>query len=247
MSSTPTLSVSDAIALRHSCRDFSSKQVSLDLIVDILKQARYAPSSGNLQPWKVYIVHGQTKQKLSNMIRTRIMNGTFGDFPLEFSIYPFTELSNPLNNSEFQKKAPKYYDRLAKIGQMVFSAKDIARNDMKGRLQHIIKNFEFFGAPIGLILTIDKTMELGQYPDLGIFLGNVMLLCQQYGLSTCAQVAWSFWHKTIRQTLNINDKELVFCGMSIGYSNQESKVNKIRTERMDFDEFVIINPKLSKL
>ena len=89
-------------------------------------------------------------------------------------------------------------------------------------------------------------MGLGQYPDLGIFLGNIMLLCQQYGLSTCAQVAWSLWHKTVRETLNINDKELIFCGMSIGYENKQSPVNKVRTERMDFKEFVVI-PKLSKL
>eukprot|EP00483_Globobulimina_turgida_P001651 UN01653 len=185
------LTVSEAVASRHSCRDFLSKDVSLDLIMKILNKARRSPSSGNLQPWKIYVIYGETKTKLASIIQNKFNHGEIGDQPFQFEIYP--GMTNPLDSTQFAKKFPKYRARQAALGKLIYTAQGIKRNDIKGRKDHVNKNWEFFGAPIGLFFTLDKGMVYGQYPDLGIMLATVMLLCEESGLSTCCQVAWALW------------------------------------------------------
>ena len=63
----------------------------------------------------------------------------------------------------------------------------ISYKDKLARLKEVTKNFKFFDAPMGLIFTIDETMQPGQFVDLGLFMQNIMLLSQKYGLNTCAQ------------------------------------------------------------
>eukprot|EP01084_Bolivina_argentea_P088341 159510_1 len=68
------MSVSEAVASRFACRDYLPKEVPLDLIMKILDEARRAPSSGNLQPWKIYLIHGENKNKLTNIIKNKMDN-----------------------------------------------------------------------------------------------------------------------------------------------------------------------------
>eukprot|EP01084_Bolivina_argentea_P243755 408548_1 len=236
------LTVSEAVSSRHSCRKFLSTEVPLDLIIKILNESRLSPSSSNLQPWKIYLIHGETKTKLTSIIQNKFEAGIFGDAPFEFQMLP--GVNHPINLSYFKKHFPKYRARQAALGKLIFSAQGIKRDDMEGRKKHIAENWEFFGAPIALFFTIDKRMSYGQYPDLGIIIGTIMLLCEQYGLSTCCQVAWSLWHKSLRKILNINENELIFCGMCIGYEDKKEKVNRVKTDRMCLNELMII-PKIS--
>ena len=98
------------------------------------------------------------------------------------------------------------------------------------------KNFRFFGAPVGMILTIDKQMGVPQFCDLGIFLGNLMLLAREKGLHTCPQEAWSLWGGTIREVLGLPESELVFCGLALGYARADSVINQLCTERASVEE-----------
>ena len=99
------------------------------------------------------------------------------------------------------------------------------------------KNFEFFGAPIGMILTIERQMGPPQFSDLGIFLQNIMLLARERGLHTCPQEAWSMWGRTIREVVGVPEDELIFCGLALGYADGEARINDLRSERASVDDF----------
>ena len=90
---------------------------------------------------------------------------------------------------------------------------------------------------MGLIFTFDKQMGLGQHVDLGLYMQNVLLLCKEKGLDTCAQEAWAVWHQTIRDVVGISQNELVFCGVAVGYADPEAKINELVSERARLEEF----------
>ena len=46
----------ELVLTRQSCRDFNDKPLSLELVLKIAEQARFAPSACNSQPWKMYVV-----------------------------------------------------------------------------------------------------------------------------------------------------------------------------------------------
>jgi nitroreductase len=116
----------------------------------------------------------------------------------------------------------------------------IPREDKAARLNFFSRNWEFFGAPVGLIVTIDRQMQQGQWADVGMFLQSVMLLAREHGLDTCPQEAWAVWHRIIRAFLAVPDNEMVFCGMGIGYADRSHPVNALVSDRAPLAEFVIL-------
>ena len=88
----------------------------------------------------------------------------------------------------------------------------IPREDKMARLNFFSGNWEFFGAPVGLIFTIDRQMQQGQWADLGMFMQSIMLLAREHGLHTCPQEAWALFHPQIREYLSVPENEMIFCG-----------------------------------
>ncbi|MBV9540100.1 MAG: nitroreductase, partial [Alphaproteobacteria bacterium] len=107
-----------------------------------------------------------------------------------------------------------------------------------------VKNWEFFGAPVGLIFSIDRQMQQGQWSDLGGFLQSIMLLAREYGLHTCAQEAWAPYHEVIRECLKVPQEEMIFCGMSLGYADTEAPINTLYSERASLGEWAVIKETL---
>lgn len=113
----------------------------------------------------------------------------------------------------------------------------IERDDNAARARQMGLNFSFFGAPVGMFISIDRSMGLPQFADLGIFLQSVMLLAREHGLHTCPQEAWSLWGKSIREFTNIGEDQLIFCGLALGYADSDAVINELFTERAPVDEF----------
>ena len=86
-------------------------------------------------------------------------------------------------------------------------------------------------------------MQQGQWADLGMFLQNIMLLARANGLHSCAQEAWAVWHKLIRDYLDIPADEMIFCGMALGFADEEAPVNALVSERAALKEFAVIREK----
>lgn len=144
--------------------------------------------------------------------------------PPEYKIYP-PELTEP------------YRTRRFRVGEMMYATMNIPRENKAARLKFFARNWEFFGAPVGLIFTMDRQMQEGQWADLGMFIQNVMLMARDHCLHSCAQEAWAVWHTVIREYLKVPDNELVFCGMAIGHADESAPVNSLVSERAGVDEF----------
>lgn len=108
------------------------------------------------------------------------------------------------------------------------------RGDAAGRLKQFRKNFEFFGAPVGMILCVERRMGNGQWIDSGIFLDQLMLPAHERGLHTCPQAAFSRYQHVVRREFGIPDDQVVMCG----YADPDAVPNNLITERALLEDFV---------
>lgn len=214
--------VSKALATRISCRSFKPDPVDRETVRAIINGARYAPSGGNLQPWRLFAVSGEPLARLFADIRERMTETPRGE-PPEYKVYP-PDLKEP------------YAARRFKCGEDLYASIGIERDDKPGRIRQFRRNFEMFGAPIGLFVYIDRTMGPPQWSDVGMFLQSLMLLAREHGLHTCAQEAWAQWHSTIDDHLKPPAEWMLFCGVALGYMDEDHPVNTLRTERASVDE-----------
>jgi nitroreductase len=219
----PSKTVSDAIQTRRSVREFLSDPVPLPVVREIVEGATRAASGGNLQPWRLHVLAGDARKALVARVAQKMQTTPFGDGP-EYAIYPH-DLQQP------------YRARRSKVAKDMYALVGIGREDTEARTRQMAKNFEFFGAPVGMFISIDRSMGPPQFSDLGIFLQNVMLLARERGLHTCPQEAWSMWGKSIREFADISDEDLVFCGVALGYAEPEGTINNLYTDRSSVDEF----------
>ena len=221
------MKVFDALRARHSVRAFTRQEVPRELLLDLLDQARRAPSGGNLQPWKLYVLAGPARERLTGAIREKIAQNAAVALTgegAEYQIYP-PDLPEP------------YAARRARVGIQLYESVRIGRGERAARLQQLARNYEFFGASVGMIVTVERCMQPGQYTDLGLFMQSLALLAVEHGLGTCMQESWANWPVTIRALLGVPETELVFCGISLGYPDGAHPINAYRTERADFAEF----------
>ena len=213
------MDVTTAIQARISARDFLADPVADATLRQLLVDASYAPSGGNLQPWRIYVVNGESMARLREYLPTQP--------PLEageYDIYP-KALTEPYRTNRFT------------IGEQMYATLGIARDDKQGRFQQFARNGDFFGAPAALFCFIDRQMGPPQWSDLGMFLQTFMLLAVERGLATCAQEYWSVRHGAIASFVGAPENEMLFCGMSIGYADPAAPVNSLRSERMPLDQW----------
>jgi nitroreductase len=197
--------------------------VPLATVRDILDRAARAPSGGNLQPWRVHALAGASLEDLKARIRPHAPANPRGE-GAEYQVYP-----DPL-------KEP-YSSRRYQVGAELYAAIGIAREDRPGRYHQFARNFEMFGAPVGLFFSIDRTMGPPQWSDLGMFVQTVMLLARGEGLHTCAIEAWTSWHKTVTAFLALPPELMLFCGMALGHADEAAPINCWRTVRESVDGF----------
>lgn len=216
------MNVADAVARRSSTRDFLPTPVPGELIRRVLAAASRAPSGGNVQPWHVDVVAGEPMERLKALMRERIATGARE--ATEYDIYP-KELVAPYRDYRFQ------------LGEEMYATMGIPREDKAARLRWFARNYEFFGAPMALFMSVDRRMGPPQWSDLGMFLQTVMLLLQEEGVDSCAQEAWSTWPQTIGHFIDLPPERMLFCGMSIGHANVEHPVNRFPVERAALAQF----------
>ena len=100
------------------------------------------------------------------------------------------------------------------------------------------KNYDFFGAPVGLMFTIDRVMRQGSWLDFGMFLENVMIAARGHGLDTCPQAAFTQFHRIIMPAIGAPENEQLVCGMSLGWGDPSAVENTLVTEREPVSRFV---------
>jgi nitroreductase len=207
------MKVSDAVLARRSIRAFTPQPINNKVIKDLLALAARSPSGGNLQPWKIYVVNNQSMKKFIEFQDNWNQPETPG-----YAIYP-SGLTEPYRTSRYQ------------LGEAMYELLGIPREDKDARLQQVMRNFKFFGAPAALFCFVDKQMGPPQWSDLGMFLQTFMLLAQEAGIDTCAQEAWAMKNESVSEFVGSGENDILFCGLALGYKDEDAVINQMSSER----------------
>ena len=218
------LSVDEAINSRRSVRAFKPDTVAKETIDHILKLSSRAPSGTNMQPWHVHVLTGEALKSLCDSVLYAFWNE-----PTEYQtdrLHYLEEIRDP------------YLARRRKVGWDLYGLLGIGKGEKEKTREFQAKNYQFFGAPVGLVFTIDRDMGWMSWLDYGMFLQNICLAARGQGLHTCPQAAWAGYHKIVERYLELPEIQLVHCGMSLGYEDTEAVSNVLETVREPIDEFV---------
>lgn len=208
-----------AITSRRSIRAFLPDPVAHEDVVSILDVARFCATGVNMQPWRVHVVTGDMKLRLSNAIADIDNNPAYADTLLDpYEYYP-------------REWVTPYLDRKKKVGWELYGLLGIAKGDKQRMHEQHGRNYRFFDAPVGLLFTIDRVLQQGSLLDYGMFLQSVMVAARARGLHTCPQAAFLKYHHVIAEVLGIPDEHMLVCGMSLGYADDSSVENDLITER----------------
>lgn len=213
------MNVSEAVDKRMSVRKFRPDPVSDDVLKSLLADASRAPSGGNLQPWRVYVVNGDSMTRLREFLPTQPPM----DAP-EYDMYP-KGMTEPYKSNVFR------------IGEMMYATIGVAREDKEARRAQFGQNNDFFGAPASIFMFLDRQMNQPQWSDAGMFLQTFMLLAVERGLGTCPQEYWSIRHKAISTFVGAPENEMLFCGVAIGHVDETAPINTLRSERMPLEQW----------
>jgi nitroreductase len=219
------MNVSEAVAYRRSVRGFLDTPVDIGLVRSILEKAARAATGGNLQPWHVDLVHGGSMERLKTIMQGKMAEGPPSE-ATEYNIYP-PELKKP------------YSDRRFEVGEMLYASIGIPREDRMGRMMWFSRNFQFFNAPVGLFLSLDRQMGPPQWGDAGMYLQNVMLLLCEAGLDSCPQECWAVYPKTIGGFLGLPEERILWTGMAIGYKDPDDPANRLVPNRAPSGEWLV--------
>ncbi len=221
--------VDDAITSRHSVRAFTQQAVSRESLTELLEVASRAPSGTNTQPWKVYVLQGRSRADLVAKVcaahdSMRADPALAAQYREEYDYYP-------------EKWVSPYLERRRENGWGLYKLLGIGKGDKDRMHDQHQRNYRFFGAPVGMMFTVDGVMGRGSLVDYGMFLQNIMVAARARGLHTCPQAAWNGFSKIILPHIGAGPGEMLVCGMALGYADEDDVVNTFRTPRVPPTEF----------
>ncbi|MXO69099.1 nitroreductase [Altererythrobacter marinus] len=216
------MTMTEAVRSRRSVRAFLDKPVDRETLTRILEKAQRAPSGGNTQPWHGIVLTGAPMQRLFDRIAREFPKGRAAHAP-EYHIYP-PGLDGP------------YEARRRGVGEDMYGALEIAREDKAQRLAWFANNFRAFGAPVLMLVHTPRYMGPPQWSDIGMWLQTIMLLLREEGLDSCAQEAWAVYSPQIREVVDIPADHTFFCGLAVGYRDPDAPVNRFPVARAPLEE-----------
>jgi nitroreductase len=212
----------DALRARRSVRAFRADTVPREVVEELLAVATRAPSGTNIQPWKVHVVTGAVRERLVAEVLAHRESGP-----------PDTSAEFPRTG----KRKEPYVSRMRTLGKAMYTLLGVPRGDEAANWRQWSRNYMFFDAPVGLILTMDKDLDRMSYLDLGLFVQSFMLAAKAKGLDTCAQGAWNGYWSVTRRVLDVPDEDYIVCGVCLGYADEDAPVNQLVSEREPFERF----------
>jgi nitroreductase len=216
------VTVTEALRRRTSTREFLPTPLPESLLREILDVARWAPSGGNIQPWKVIVLAGAERDAVIALAKS--LSTQASDESADRPVYP-PNLWEP------------YRTRRFKVGEDMYALLGIARSDRIARLARFARNYELFGAPVAMFFIVDQRMGHGQWAHLGMFMQSIALVALERGVSTCMQESWATLRNSLKSHFALGPHEMVYCGMALGYADLSAAVNSLRSERASIEEF----------
>ncbi|MGN6097862.1 MAG: nitroreductase [Bosea sp. (in: a-proteobacteria)] len=215
--------VEQAILKRRAVRAFLPDPVDPTLVRRLIELAARAPSGTNMQPWKLRVVGSQSRARLETALITALEAGERPGAE-EYRYYP-------------ERFREPYLSRRRKVGWDLYGLLGVAKGDTAGMLRQTAANLRFFDAPVALMLTIDRDLEIGSWLDLGMFIENLLIAAQGHGLDSCPQAIFAQFHPIVRRELAIPEDEIVVCGIAIGKADPDAPANRLVPEREPIEGF----------
>ncbi len=215
------MSISNLIRKRKSCRAYTPQPVDLEIVKSLLETARWAPSGVNHQPTKVAILGSETRERLSKALVEKFDSAVIPNPDYEYCPDSWSEV---------------YKNRRKACGRALYQSLQVSLEDFESKKRHKRRNYDFFEAPVGLIVFIEKGMPKGSWLDVGLFIQNFLLAAESVGLATCAQASFAEYPDVVREVLDLTEVDIV-CGIAVGYEDSTHRLNSYRTEREVIDNF----------
>lgn len=212
-----------AVRARRSVRAFRPDPVPVETIRELLELASLAPSGTNIQPWNVHVVTGATRDRLVREVLAH-RDTRPADAKAEFP--------------RMHKRKEPYLSRMRTLGKDMYTRIGIPRGDEAGMWRQTGRNYSFFDAPAGLIITIDKELDVMSYADVGMFMQTFMLAAKDRGLDTCAQGAWNTFWTVTRRVMSVPEDEYIIAGIALGHADEDDPVNGVVATREPLETFV---------
>ena len=220
----PPPDVFEAARTRRSIRAYKADPVPHETLREIVAIARHAPSGSNIQPWRVHVLTGATLKRVGSAIKHAFLSGEPEHRDYEYYTDPVYE---------------PYLARRRQCGWGLYGTLEIGRGDREKSKAYRARNYEFFGAPAGLVFTIDRKLEKGSWLDYGMFLQTIMLAARARGLHTCAEASIASYPDVVRRELHLTDESIVICGMAMGYADPDDVINTFQPPRIDVDDYAV--------
>jgi nitroreductase len=212
------MNVFSAMTNRQSARAYLSKPVARADIEDILKYAGMAPSAINLQPWEYVIVYGEEKDRLVQQLKRAHAERNISCGPGTEN--PLPDIFKNRSRRASQAMAPKVAEMGLKFNQFVEEG-----------------SCSFYGAPIAIIVTLDRLFPKIRYLDVGLSVSYLLLAAQAKGLATCPIGLITAYGDEIAGALDISDDKEIVLGIALGYADTQSPINCFKTDRENLDAF----------
>ncbi|MQY40206.1 Chloronitrobenzene nitroreductase [Streptomyces sp. RB17] len=220
------VTVEDVLRSRHSVRAFLPTPVPRSTVERLLSLAARSASNSNCQPWQVHVVTGAAKRSLT----AALLRAHAGDDEGRGRDYPY--------QPEQDGWCEPFRSRRRRFGESLYrDTLGIRADDPGARLDHHRRNYDFFGAPVGIVLTTSRHPLQSALVDAGLFLQALMLAARGNGLDTCPQASVIDFSPVLRRHLLIPDDQLIVCGVALGYADPAHPLNHLRTTREPVGSF----------
>ena len=201
------LVLDEAITERHSTRMFLPKPVPRALVDESLALAQHAPSNSNIQPWHVVFASGPPRDRLVAALLNAARRGPPNIPPLPESFQHFRR----------------------ELGAQVYGAMGIAPEDTAKHAAAVLRNWEFFRAPLAGIVCMHR--DLGPADALSAGMQTLLLAFTERGLGTCVEVSVAGYPQVVRAQLAVPAELLILCGLAVGYPDPDFPANRLHVSR----------------
>ncbi|MGH6813409.1 MAG: nitroreductase [Methylocella sp.] len=211
------LDLDQAIRERHSTRMFLPQPVPRELVNESVALAQYAPSNSNIEPWRVVFASGAPRDRLVAALLDEAQRRPPNIPPLPEGFQHFR----------------------SELGAQVYRAMGIAREDKTGHAAAVLRNWEFFRAPLAGIVCMHRDLGPADAVSVGMFLQTLLLALTERGLASCVEVSVAGYPEIIRAQLAIPEELSILCGLAVGYPDPDFPANRLHIGREPIGENVV--------
>ncbi|KAK4504232.1 hypothetical protein PRZ48_005148 [Zasmidium cellare] len=215
---SPTPSLEDCIRHRHSIRFYTSDPVAQDLLYESVSLARLAPSNSNIQNWRLTLASDSARDRIVSALQkaSQANPPTIAPLPEQFKHF----------RSEF--------------GHLLYGEQgyNIPRSAKEAHRAATMRNYEFFGAPVVGVITMDASLTTVDAMSVGMFVQTFMLALTERGLGSCLEVSVTGYLEVLREGFGIGEGQTILCGIAVGWPAEGNRVNEMVVPREEVESVV---------